>query len=281
MKQSAITEKDMDIRMKRTILASDYDGTFSRGGLTEDTLEAVRRFRAAGGLFGIVTGRDWRGSWQAFSREGKFEFDFIVSLNGALAFDRAGELLFETAPLDGTLPVGGKPFARSLAETVFEVCRNSCGFAALRQRFDFHPDCPDGGTPGRTVYLPHSGLDSLSRFYMANTRCETAEEAVYAAGLIAERYGAYLNPLLNGRCIDLPPAGTDKGEGVARLAKTLGVDPDDVWTAGDNYNDLAMLARFHGCAMNTGVDAAKEAAEYVCDGIAGVVDTILNEKRRS
>ena len=54
----------------------------------------------------------------------------------------------------------------------------------------------------------------------------------------------------------------------------MGVARKDIWSAGDNYNDIAMLAPYHGCAMANGVQAAKDAAEYVCKDIADVIDTL-------
>lgn len=39
------------------ILGSDYDGTFAEGGIGEDKLLAVEKWRAAGNKFGIISGR--------------------------------------------------------------------------------------------------------------------------------------------------------------------------------------------------------------------------------
>ena len=55
--------------MKTKILASDFDGTLCHQYTAEgypatvEVLEAIRQFRKSGGLFGVVTGRDWRWSW--------------------------------------------------------------------------------------------------------------------------------------------------------------------------------------------------------------------------
>ena len=77
-------------------------------------------------------------------------------------------------------------------------------------------------------------------------------------------------------CIDIPPAGVDKGTGVAAYAALMGVPHGEIWTAGDNYNDLAMLTRFRGCAMANGVDAVKEAAKGVYPDIASIVAAMLS-----
>ncbi|MBR0359818.1 MAG: HAD hydrolase family protein, partial [Clostridia bacterium] len=56
-----------------------------------------------------------------------------------------------------------------------------------------------------------------------------------------------------------------------------GIQLQNVWVAGDNYNDIAMLEMFHSCAMTNGVAEAKNKAEYVCDTVGDVI-RIIREK---
>ena len=39
------------------IIASDYDGTLNRGGISDDVRKAIDMWRERGNIFGIVTGR--------------------------------------------------------------------------------------------------------------------------------------------------------------------------------------------------------------------------------
>ena len=39
------------------LIGSDYDGTLNHGGIDEAKLSAIRRWREAGNLFGVVSGR--------------------------------------------------------------------------------------------------------------------------------------------------------------------------------------------------------------------------------
>ena len=57
----------------------------------------------------------------------------------------------------------------------------------------------------------------------------------------------------------------------------MGVAEENVYTAGDNYNDIAMLERFNGCTMSGGVEAAKAVSKYVCKDIAEVVDLVMGK----
>lgn len=62
---------------------------------------------------------------------------------------------------------------------------------------------------------------------------------------------------------------------MAQLADFLGIPYDDVWTAGDNFNDIPMIERFYGCAMTRGVDEIRNISEYVCDSVTDVIEIIL------
>lgn len=66
-----------------TALATDYDGTLARHGETAaSTRSALRRFRAAGGVPILVTGREIPDLQRVF--DGMDLFDIVVAENGAL-----------------------------------------------------------------------------------------------------------------------------------------------------------------------------------------------------
>lgn len=63
---------------------------------------------------------------------------------------------------------------------------------------------------------------------------------------------------------DLSFKGFDKAGGVRAFLEYAGIDPQDTVAFGDSYNDLSMMkAVGFSVAMGNGVDAAKEAADYV------------------
>ncbi len=266
--------------MARKILATDYDGTLNQGGIAPHVAEAIERFRAAGNLFGVVTGRDKPGSWDAFKREGKFTFDFVLALNGALALDGEGNIL-DATPIDGTVPCGNATLAQTVVPRICSLTGAPCGIAWADSRLDIHPDYPAGGKVGGRHAQPFESLEAIwaqmDSFLMLNTVCKDFAEAARVTAILQEEFGAWLGPLQNGICIDIPACGMDKGVGIGRYAAKMGVAPEDIWTAGDNLNDIAMLKPYHGCAMRNGTEAAKEVAEFVCGDIADVVKLALGE----
>lgn len=263
----------------KKIIATDYDGTLNQGGIKPHVAEAIERFRAAGNLFGVVTGRDVAGSYGVFAKEGMFPFDFVLPFNGALALDAQGNTLYEV-PVRGDQPYGDTTLAKALTKRIWELTGFYCGIAFADRRMDIHPDYPDGGKIRWVQLTPFGDLErdvfgKMDVFCQLNTICEDEAAATRVTAQLQKEFGDYVNPLQNGICIDIPVKGMDKGEAVARYAAAVGVRECDIWTAGDNYNDLAMLERFHGCAMTGGVQAAKDVSEFVCRDIADVVEIVM------
>ena len=260
------------------ILASDYDGTLCRGRITDEDRAAIIRFREAGHLFGVVTGRDFPLSYGPLTGENGVPFDFIICMNGALAVDNKGEILFEKTADGSVIP--------ELFRTVVEAGTNYLGIVVGKTRLNFTPDDFDDpeyfssflgkyGASAEGYTTDGSPKNPIPRFTHANTWYSSEEEAARAVDMIRERFGTLLNPLQNHVCVDIPPIGVDKGTGIAEYAALMGIPHNEIWTAGDNYNDIAMLTRYRGCAMANGVEAAKKAAKAVYPDIAAIIDDML------
>lgn len=268
--------------MKQTILASDFDGTLCHSyapenyPATDAVLSAIRAYRAEGGLFGVVTGRDWRWSWYELKQNGKLDFDFIIALNGAQIYDTEGNLIGETTA-DGSASVGGQTLSRALAERCWSLVGDYFALICGPTRYHFCAQLPDGGDYDGDLCSPHALLDEIGTFHMASAIAPHGTDLTSAAERLAAEFGAYINPQPNGRCMDIPPRGIDKGIAIARYAAHMGIPTEGIWTAGDNHNDLAMLVPYHGCAMENGVQAAKDAAEFICRDL---VEVIAHIRRR-
>lgn len=248
------------------ILASDYDGTLNLGGVSPAVRDAIRRFREAGNLFGVVTGRDYY-FYDIMMRD-RLELDFILAMNGAMVVNTVGENSGEVIHAELCENHG-------VIRGITELVGNGYGFdvscVTVKDRVTFHALIPEGNDR----FAPLSKADEVPLFTQLNTRCRTEDDARRCTAEINERFGDVVNALQNGICIDIPPKGIDKGEGVARFAASRGVPEANVYCAGDNMNDMAMVARFHGCAVKNAVPALKEAAEGVYDDVAAIIEHIM------
>ncbi len=63
--------------------------------------------------------------------------------------------------------------------------------------------------------------------------------------------------------LDMVATGATKGYGVQKLAEILDIKRENIYTVGDNMNDLEMIEyAAHGCAVANGVDKLKAAADH-------------------
>jgi Cof subfamily protein (haloacid dehalogenase superfamily) len=243
------------------LIATDYDGTLNHGGIDEAKLDAIRRWRAAGHKFGIISGRgpDFLAHLQEELGE---EFDFLASCNGGIATDRDGNALFrhQCDNVD----------VKAFVEDIF-----AWGAHTLYVNFD--DQCILLGTEDcREPYdcIPPTELPPVESFYKMATFFATPAEAEVMAAKIREKYGDRVNPLQNWWCVDIAPYGVDKATGIRELCALYGVAETDVIAVGDNLNDMAMIEAFTSYAMAHGNEELKAKATHTIDN---VTDMILRE----
>ncbi len=262
------------------IIATDYDGTLCQSypdgyKINDKTLEAIKKFRSNGNLFGVVTGRSYIWAYPVFKKQNTFEFDYIISDNGAQCFDKDGNIVFSNKIK------AYKGFAKDYVNTVLNFSEEveEAGICFERDRFNFEINNPDGNGG---YYSKYSFLDELhdkDEFVMVNAVCKNDETAAKLKEEILARFGEYLDPAQNGRCLDITAKGINKASGISQYARSVDVLHDNIYSAGDNYNDIPMLKAFHGCAMTGGVDEIKKISEYVCQDIAEVVNLIFLKQK--
>lgn len=248
------------------ILATDYDGTLSRGGVSERNREAIARFRKAGNLFGVVTGRDYY-MYNTLVDHG-VEFDFILPFNGGMSINSSG-----IVTADYRAP-NAEGIIREIAEMMADY-DGWLGCSILKTHYTFKPGRPEGSRS----CLPMDYTFAIPSFSMLNTGCTTSEAAAECAARINRRFGHIVTAVQNGSAVDMPPKGIDKGEGVARYAALMGVPEDNIYCAGDEMNDMSMISRFHGCAVSNARKEIRDAAEGVYEDIAEIIDMILEKSQ--
>lgn len=256
------------------MLAVDYDNTlFQNGEISRETLEAIDEFRSKGNIFGIVSGRDYITGFKTFKAEKLFPFDFLLLKTGAMACDSDGKLIYEDR-FDGSMPWGESTLICELFKRSFELGADFCTTSVGKDRRYYYKDYPDGLEREYRTPHPHSELYDIGETGLVSVICETESDAARITQALKDEFGSVINPLQNTIAIDISSVGVDKATGIAKYAKLMGIPVGNIWTAGDNYNDIEMLKAYHSCAMTNGVDAAKKASEYVCDTVGDAIRII-------
>ena len=242
------------------IIGSDFDGTLNHGGITEEKCDAIHRWRAKGNKFGIISGRGKEFRTYILENYPNLEVDFFAACSGAMTTDADGHVIYEARCTEVSVP----QLAADLAKW---GCRHMsvCGTHTWSVKFPAGDD---------RVSDPILDVPEVAYFNQVSTYIEPFEAAGQVVERIRETYGEWLNPLQNGCCIDIVPAGINKAEGLYRLMEYYGCTYEDVIAVGDNVNDADMIREFRSYAMANGVDEIKKLADFM---VEDVVDLIKKE----
>mgnify|MGYP000843734496 FL=1 len=97
-----------------------------------------------------------------------------------------------------------------------------------------------------------------------------------------KRMGDKLDIYRSESCfLEVMPKGVNKGNALARLAKLVNLDPNEMIACGDSFNDISMIEFAGlGVAMEEAVDELKAAADYITksnddDGVVDVIEKFI------
>ena len=250
--------------MSIKLIASDLDGTIGDGEQLKKDAEAIARFRAAGNLFGFVSGRN-AGALKAVADWCGIETDFLLSDSG------------------GTCRIGGKTLfcykapAVVLAPLADYMMQKNTKLLAINREdgadmwYYRHSD-------GRVEYNPRRALWTPRDFPQVSGYFASIEECMAVAAELNALF-PHLDALPNWSCMDIVPRGRGKAVGVREIAEHFGVDYDHTFVVGDNYNDLPMIDVFRSYIVSSACDEVKaHAREGIVDSVEKMIEIISEEQ---
>lgn len=248
------------------IIGSDYDGTLTYGGIDDRKRKAIAAWQAAGNCFALVSGRGVA-DLHRIRQEQRLALDYYLGCNGGVILDREGKLLW------------CEEFKESAARFLENMLALGCPLAYVNTAQTQYIIRLQGPQERENELQLHE-LPQIDRFFQISVRMQTPEASADVTARICRLYADYMTPLQNGCIIDIVPKGVNKASGLRRLAAILGCREADIVAVGDNINDLDMLTAFRSYAMESGVEAAKQAANFQTPGIAELIDRELSVKVR-
>ena len=239
------------------VAVTDYDGTLClEGCVGDDTIAAIERWRRAGNVFGIATGRDLSLITHATNRW-DIPFDFLICANGAAIYDSALNVLMQATIPDTVVPdVLRHPASR--ASMHLELCVEGALQIYVADERSWFPTL---GAPYREIsYEEALNAKNLQQISLAYS---TFEECTAYTAAVAEAFGDTLNPQTNDVCLDITRAGVDKCSGILSLLSLKGWPEKGLLAIGDGGNDLPMIRRFGGFTVTGATDEIKAEAAGV------------------
>jgi Cof subfamily protein (haloacid dehalogenase superfamily) len=265
------------------LFISDIDGTLVRKDktLTEPTVAAIKRLRAAGVPVTLISARPPSGIVAHAERLG---IDLpLGAFNGGTIFRPDGTIL-SAARLPAAIATDALDRLRAAGIERW-VFADGHWYAST-------PDCRH--VPREQIA---SGVDPIftDDFASVIDRIDkivgVSDDAPLVARVEADLVAAHRDRATiacsQPYYLDITALAANKGDGVAALAQAIGVDLADVTVAGDMPNDLPMFARAgHSIAMGQAPQAVRDAATSVTgptdeDGLAAAVDRLADMVERA
>ena len=237
----------------KKLIASDLDGTIGDGEQLKRDAEAIERFREAGNLFGIVSGRNAGALKYVVDRCG-LKTDFLLSDSGGTCTIGGKTLFCHKASASALLPLAD--YLMQKGTKLLAVNRED----GADMWYYRHSD-------GRVEYAPKRSLWTEREFPQVSGYFATVEEC----RAVAEELNALfprMDALPNWSCLDVVPRGRGKAAGVGEIAEYFGVERDQTYVIGDNFNDLPMIDVFNSFVVSSACDEVKSRAR------TGIVESV-------
>ncbi|MBE6600050.1 MAG: HAD-IIB family hydrolase [Ruminococcaceae bacterium] len=208
------------------LLMSDFDGTLSvrNGAISRENRDAIEYFESEGGRFCIASGR-----WGEYVKALRAPINaYCAVLNGTVIYDvEKNENVLEL-PLDIKKTV-------EFAKVISEACpkRECLRFHSSVERYNLYPDDDIEAVIDSFPKPLYKFLcivpDEVSDEYLAKIRVLAGEDFYISRSWV------------NG--IEIQPAGTTKGDAIARLKELYGGKIHTVVAVGDYENDVDMIKK--------------------------------------
>ncbi|MBQ7496561.1 MAG: HAD-IIB family hydrolase [Selenomonas sp.] len=252
------------------IAASDFDGTLfhKEAGISQEDLQAIRKWQAVGNKFGLVTGRNMHLARLNLD-DFELKLDFFVGLNGAVIFDeREQEIFSDEMPPEAVKALWQHEIARESPYVM--TLRGKDTFARWRDKSCWDPPLHDN-----IPEIPQEEAQNLPHVLQMCFSAPTAKKAAELAADVSRHFAGQLSAEANLHYVDVCAAGNTKATGLARLQEIMDWQKFPLCVIGDDLNDLSMIERFQGFAMAGGNPLVKEKASGIFDSVGKMLEANL------
>lgn len=274
------------MRHRIKMIGLDLDGTLlnDKKELTPRTRKALTLAISEGITVLVATGRPWKGVPEELRNFPGMRY--ALTSNGGRIIDTSDESVVEEhllAPEDAKKAL---EICRKY-DTLQEIYFDGQGYAPadkMQQVQKYHKN-PNMWEYMRKTRIPvddifalldqeNRGLDKVQALFADMEERKKAWKDLEVAG------GLELAGSLSYN-IEINAAGVNKGTGLVRLGKRLGITREEIMAFGDGDNDTAMLRKVGvGIAMGNSEEQAKAAADYITltneeEGVAHVIEKLV------
>jgi hypothetical protein len=236
--------------MKENLLVSDYDGTFftNNDSITLN-IEAIREFRKNGGIFLLNTGRSFL-SVKGQIRKYGIEYDYLGCLDGLATFDSNDN------PVDYS----------ELDDSNNDLIDDLRGFKFDSFQVHYLKDVYSPIVEKSFNFLDDNNREKLYNKIskLLSTKYQNLDVHIYV-------FYEMINYFIRNR-------GINKSNSIKAVLNSEKIDSKNVFTIGDEFNDLPMIKDYNGYVMK---NSNQNLLKYALDSYNGVHELIedINKER--
>lgn len=242
------------------LLAIDIDDTLigSDKILKASTIESLNARLREGDVLALVSGRPYRGIDRYLSQFLPLK-KHAIAANGAAVYDRDGTLLFSrTLPYRDFLHFYAEHESiRAYGGEIYCYTLDDVGYFA--EGFFVDMERRLNGVGGVDLLRHPLKDDAPLLKIMTTLPKEEAFRLVPSAEDEAHYHILRSDPMF----LEFTEKSVDKAVGVEFLRQRYGLRKEDVYTFGDQGNDVGMIEAYQGVAMGNAIDRCKKVARYV------------------
>lgn len=238
-----------------SILISDYDGTFANGESNiRMNCQVIHSFLKDGNMFVLSSGRSYDSLLRKV-RDYGIPYSYLATADGSYLFDSNGNLLLS------------HKVSHDIVERVIQLKNMSnckrMDYAYEREYSSFYKEKENFSSVSLVIDrqdITSSFVETFSTLKKENT---AYDYCIY--GYEDEFY------------FMVKARGISKSSPILYLQKKLLIPKEEIYTVGDNLNDLEMIRDFNGFVIGDNEDLFKEALDRY-DSVHSLVGDIAKKK---
>jgi hypothetical protein len=224
------------------ILASDFDKTLFTSDYKKNILK-INEFVDKGNIFIIATGRNITHLKEDINGH-NIKYEYLICNDGAIIFDKDHNVVYR------------KDIDPEIVKPIFDILSKDKNimFATIDDSVNYvnNTEMPANAILGRPFDI---------------------DEAENVLSEILNKYPS-VNGYTSDNWVNITDSMTSKGNAVKIIQEMLNIEKEDVYTVGDNINDISMNEIYNGYAMEDGHPELIRISKGTTTSVSNLIDLI-------
>ena len=272
--------------MKQKLLACDVDGTLIQGHeqfISQEDLDAIKKFRKAGHLFALCTGRTliWT---KPLLEKFNIQTDGLILCNGSMLYKTNPNSLLDITEIENnSIP---NKIGLEILECFYHLKEYVIYWDNGKTTYEIEDRLLSQiSTIVQENYSTHISITEalkLTTNFVAigvTPMSCSVEDAEQVRKIISEKWDYNVDTFRNQYFIDVAPKDSSKGNGIKIFQSHLPYDVD-IYGVGDSFNDLPMfktVGKSNAFLMANGESSLASYTSNTVKTVADCIDIILSQ----